>query len=84
MSKTATNEFKPGDVVRLKSGGPPMTCEKGVDGDGLVTCQWFDKNGRIDGRRFFVDVLVRCASAAQETAGPSRGRRNAGAQEGGR
>jgi uncharacterized protein YodC (DUF2158 family) len=44
-------EFKPGDVVRLKSGGPPMTCEKGANEDGLVTCEWFDKNDRIEGSR---------------------------------
>lgn len=34
-------EFKQGDVVQLKSGGPDMTCtgEKSENGD--VWCQWF-------------------------------------------
>jgi len=83
MSEAAMEEFKPGDVVRLKSGGPPMTCEKGVNEDGLVTCEWFDKNGRIEGRRFFPAVLVRC-ECDPEPAAPSRSRHNAGVPKGGR
>jgi uncharacterized protein YodC (DUF2158 family) len=35
--------FQPGDVVKLKSGGPPMTVECDV-GDQRVSCQWFEKN----------------------------------------
>jgi uncharacterized protein YodC (DUF2158 family) len=34
-------EFQPGDVVRLKSGGPKMTVSK-VDDDGSLRCKWFD------------------------------------------
>ncbi len=37
-------EFKLGDVVRLKSGGPLMTVEDtagGSIGDGQIGCQWF-------------------------------------------
>lgn len=34
-------EIKPGDVVRLKSGGPPMTVNAALDG-GAFWCQWFD------------------------------------------
>jgi uncharacterized protein YodC (DUF2158 family) len=41
------NEFKPGDVVVLKSGGPKMTVEQ-VGNDGLqrptVWCDWFEGN----------------------------------------
>ena len=32
--------FKPGDVVRLKSGGPLMTVEKRVPTG--IQCTWFD------------------------------------------
>lgn len=37
-------EFKIGDVVKLKSGGPDMTVEKlgkGMTGEMFVTCVWF-------------------------------------------
>jgi uncharacterized protein YodC (DUF2158 family) len=34
-------EFKPGDLVRLKSGGPLMTVEGYASGDSkLITCVW--------------------------------------------
>lgn len=36
-------KFKPGDVVRLKSGGPAMTVACCENGEGkLVICDWFD------------------------------------------
>ena len=35
------DEFKPGDVVVLKSGGPDMTVEKISTFNGDVVCQWF-------------------------------------------
>ncbi len=78
------NEFKPGDVVRLKSGGPPMTCEEGPNENGFVCCIWFEKNGRAQSRCFFVDVLTRCETGAAEPVASARGRRNAGAQKEGR
>lgn len=35
------NEYKPGDIVQLKSGGPPMTVSRvGIDGEGYW-CTWF-------------------------------------------
>ena len=38
-------EFKMGDVVELKSGGPWMTVIRLNVGDGnLVECQWFEKS----------------------------------------
>ncbi len=38
-------EFKPGDIVRLKSGGPAMTVESvGQDG---INCVWFDGKRRL-------------------------------------
>jgi uncharacterized protein YodC (DUF2158 family) len=47
--------LKPGTVVRLKSGGPPMTVigEKmlplGAGGSGRVDCEWFEKNKPMRG-----------------------------------
>ncbi len=37
------DQFRPGDVVRLHSGGPTMTVSSiGVDYDpSLVNCEWF-------------------------------------------
>jgi uncharacterized protein YodC (DUF2158 family) len=34
------NPWKPGDVVQVKSGGPPMTVA-GEDEIGMVICEWF-------------------------------------------
>ena len=59
-------QFKVGDVVRLKSGGPPMTVtleHKSVpthNGDILdaVWCIWFDKNDRSRSRIFNPDTLI--------------------------
>ena len=44
-------EFKVGDVVQLKSGGPLMTVNK--VGSGEIGCQWFDKAGDDVKTRFF-------------------------------
>lgn len=42
MSK---QEFAPGDVVRLKSGGPAMTIER-IGRDRCI-CKWFDADLRL-------------------------------------
>jgi uncharacterized protein YodC (DUF2158 family) len=43
-------EFKKGDVVRLKSGGPEMTVEntgeRAMIGGQAVWCTWFENSGR--------------------------------------
>jgi uncharacterized protein YodC (DUF2158 family) len=43
-------EFKKGDVVRLKSGGPDMTVEnvgeRAMIGGEAVFCAWFENTGR--------------------------------------
>ena len=41
------NNFKVGDVVRLKSGGKSMTIHEIQDGDrlGFVVCSWFECQG---------------------------------------
>ena len=45
-SKRMSDNFRPGDTVYLKSGGPPMTVTKvdddfAIDGT-TVSCSWFD------------------------------------------
>jgi uncharacterized protein YodC (DUF2158 family) len=45
-----TPEFKPGDLVRLKSGGPLMTVSVLMD-SGRIACLWFgDSKEMIYGR----------------------------------
>jgi uncharacterized protein YodC (DUF2158 family) len=42
--------FNPGDVVRLKSGGPRMVVAEFLSnygGSAKVYCKWFDINNRI-------------------------------------
>ena len=61
------NQFKKGDVVELKSGGPKMTIEKykilhSMTGPShvsknTVVCTWFDSNGVLQSRDFEHDAL---------------------------
>lgn len=48
--------FAIGDMVELKSGGPPMTvmCADCVD----VECWWFVKGGRLQRRQFHRKTLM--------------------------
>ena len=39
------SQFKVGDVVKLKSGGPKMTVSS-IDEDGYIGCTWFIENKR--------------------------------------
>jgi uncharacterized protein YodC (DUF2158 family) len=50
-------DFKPGDVVELKSGGPPMTIERQAPsaGEGWA-CTWFD-GAKKEGAIFRADAL---------------------------
>jgi uncharacterized protein YodC (DUF2158 family) len=48
-------EFKPGDIVRLKSGGPAMTVES--MGDDGINCVWFDGKRR-QAKRFVPQTLT--------------------------
>lgn len=52
-------EIKRGDVVWLKSGGPPMTAATNPDKDGDVRCAWFDHDHHYDGSMFHVDMLTK-------------------------
>lgn len=43
-------DFKPGDTVRLKSGGPLMTVEQIING--LVRCSWFSEKNELKSQSF--------------------------------
>lgn len=57
-------EFKAGDLVKVKSGGPLMTVEKvgkfGMLEEDGVLCVWFEKDGKkeIVKREVFAPVLL--------------------------
>ena len=46
-----------GDVVQLKSGGPPMTVTEIGENNNEVYCEWFDKKGEPQGRHFMIEAL---------------------------
>jgi uncharacterized protein YodC (DUF2158 family) len=53
------NEFKIGQVVQLKSGGPRMTVsDVDYEDDLPVCCLWFDGNGQLQDGDFDHEVLV--------------------------
>lgn len=52
-----TKRFKPGEVVRLKSGGPKMTITEGGAVGGKVTCRWFSKSGVLQTNVFETILL---------------------------
>jgi len=57
------NEFKVGDVVMLKSGGPRMTIThlgpyESMLNDKQVRCEWFDpKRLKPFSQNFFIDTI---------------------------
>lgn len=58
----AGSEFKPGDVVALKSGGPAMTIESTTARIGAkIVCLWFlpDATGVRSGE-FPAEALIEC------------------------
>ena len=48
-------DLRPGDKVRLMSGGPVMTVYQ--TGKNRVWCQWFDRNNQLEQTIFKPDVL---------------------------
>ena len=44
-----------GDIVRLRSGGPPMSVQT-VTPDG-IECMWFDSDGRLQEKIFHPGTL---------------------------
>lgn len=59
--------FKPGDVVRLKSGGPAMTVDR-VRGD-KIFAQWITSGGKA-GRGWFSAAALTATSEAGEAEPP--------------
>lgn len=61
------NEFKVGDVVRLKSGGPKMTVvnPKAKEGE-TCFCAWWN-NGDYKGQSFNPDTLMGVATPSSDT-----------------
>jgi uncharacterized protein YodC (DUF2158 family) len=57
-------DFKPGDLVRVKSGGPAMTVEqvaaRAMTGEEAVWCVWFEKVGQrqVAQKETFVPVVL--------------------------
>ncbi len=49
------DQFKKGQTVRLKSGGPLMTIDS-INGE-EATCEWFDSKQEIQIRTFNLHVL---------------------------
>ena len=49
------NQFKPGDVVSLRSGGPRMTIAN-VNGQGAF-CEWFTDDQQLQSRSFVITSL---------------------------
>ena len=56
-------KFKPGDLVRLKSGGPCMVVkyptEELVDGQERYWCCWFTPHGEVQSAIFPVKALTK-------------------------
>ncbi len=69
--------FKPGDVVRLKSGGPAMTITRlnpaGIENG--ATCQWFNDKAKLKTGMFAQDALtpVTVLTVLKEEPGPEGG-----------
>ncbi len=53
-------EFKIGDTVQLKSGGPIMTVEH-IDEDNYASCVWFEKSD-LKRNAFAAAVLSKASS----------------------
>ena len=51
-------QFKAGDTMRLKSGGPLMTIHSINQSEGTAWCEWFDKNGADQSKSFLITSLV--------------------------
>jgi uncharacterized protein YodC (DUF2158 family) len=63
----AMPDWKSGQMVRLKSGGPAMTVIDVVDG--VVVCQWFERNKSHTGR-FTPETLEELEEVPDSARGP--------------
>jgi uncharacterized protein YodC (DUF2158 family) len=62
-------QLRPGKIVRLKSGGPPMTIAVFDVTDGLVDCHYFWR-GRTGQARYCAEMLEPCGSSGLESLVP--------------
>ncbi|MDP8208157.1 MAG: DUF2158 domain-containing protein [Candidatus Electryonea clarkiae] len=53
------SQIKPGDVVRLKSGGPKMSVQWINDEVNQVNCTWFDGKDKLEKKNFAAEVLIK-------------------------
>jgi uncharacterized protein YodC (DUF2158 family) len=57
-----SKQWKPGDKVKLASGGPEMTVQQRFEAlfgrSETVECKWFDKDGNVHSECFHPDMLV--------------------------
>jgi uncharacterized protein YodC (DUF2158 family) len=75
--KTMENDFfTPGDVVRLKSGGPRMTVcriKESDYSDETVVVEWFDKRDKVSHSSFCEAALERVEDESEAGAGAEAG-----------
>jgi uncharacterized protein YodC (DUF2158 family) len=57
MQSQTDTSFQPGDLVRLRSGGPAMTVDS-IKGN-QVDCFWTGLDGELNAESFPIDVLQR-------------------------
>ena len=60
----SSQEFKIGDVVKLKSGGPTMTVNN-IEENGEIYCQWF-AGKKLEEGQFSSDSLIRASVNEKE------------------
>lgn len=51
-------DFKIGDKIKLKSGGPTMTVHEVDPDQGICLCSWFDIDDRYCSQEFYVEMLI--------------------------
>lgn len=65
-----SEKFKIGDVVWLKSGGPPMTIiEDTVAATSIVGCMWFNRADCLLKGNFLTKTLIRVKTKERKTNG---------------
>jgi uncharacterized protein YodC (DUF2158 family) len=62
-----TAPFHEGEVVRLRSGGPPMTV-KSIEGDWVICTWWNDGYGEFETAGFRIAALAGPIAAPPDTA----------------
>jgi uncharacterized protein YodC (DUF2158 family) len=63
MSKN--NDFKTGDIVRLKSGGPDMTVSQRAINPDTIHCQWFSGK-KLEAGIFKLESLTAVTTPGEE------------------